>query len=132
METLHFACILAALGLTACTAPTGSTTNASSSNNGMTTAANIGGNIFKVAVDSKCRSTLESNSSFRTVALAMSAEQQSALETQICGCVSEKAPQNVTAVELAQAAMDQNARNQIVANTVSKTLNACASDYINK
>ncbi|KAA8735359.1 hypothetical protein F4V57_00720 [Acinetobacter qingfengensis] len=119
------------LALTACATSTGTgTTN--SGTNSIGTAATIGGNIFKAAVDSQCRTELQSNNAFRVVALTMTAEQQEALETKVCGCVSEKAPQNVTAVELAQAAMDPNARAQIVTNTVAKTLSACYSEFVKK
>jgi hypothetical protein len=125
----------ATLSLTACATPNGSSTStgsASTASSSIGAAASIGSNIFKAAVDTQCRSSLESNTAFRSVALAMTADQQAALESKICGCVSEKAPQSVTAVELAQAAMNQTVRAQLVANTVSKTLTACASEFMGK
>ncbi|EPJ4286325.1 hypothetical protein [Acinetobacter baumannii] len=50
----------------------------------------------------------------------------------VCGCVSEKAPNSVTAVELAAAALDVNARATIVNQVVSKTVNACVAEALQK
>lgn len=38
----------------------------------------------------------------------MTAEKQQGIESDICSCVSDKAPQSVTAVDLATAALDPN------------------------
>ena len=46
--------------------------------------------------------------------------------------VSEKAPNSVTAVELAAAALDVNARATIVNQVVSKTVNACVAEALQK
>ncbi|MFJ0069188.1 hypothetical protein Q4281_18880, partial [Acinetobacter baumannii] len=56
----------------------------------------------------------------------------SAIQTNVCGCVSEKAPNSVTAVELAAAALDVNARATIVNQVVSKTVNACVAEALQK
>lgn len=116
--------------LTACATAPGQTGAATGGTVGAATT--IGVNIFKAAVDNQCRAELNANQAWRVFALTQTAEKQAELEGKICGCVSEKAPQSVTAVELAQAAIDPNARTQIVANTISKTLNACYSEFAKK
>lgn len=98
--------------------------------NGINTAAGIGMNVFKIAVDQKCRVELNNNRLWKTASTILSAEQKAAKESQVCGCVSEQAPQQVTIVELTQAAMDPNYRAQMVTTTVAKTLNACYSQFI--
>ncbi len=60
----------------------------------------------------------------------MTADQKTDVQGQICGCVSEKAPQSVTAVDLATAALDPNARATIVSNAVTKTINACVAEAV--
>lgn len=127
MKKVLLAVAAISMSLAACTTTTGTSTSTTAG-----TAATIGSNIFKAAVDNQCRTELNSNNAWRALALTMTAEQQTAMETKICGCVSEKAPQNVTAVDLATAAIDQNARAQIVANTVAKTLTACYSEFVKK
>lgn len=114
------------LAVSACT-----TTNTTGGvNSGVNTAANVGVNLFKSAVNQKCRTELQANNTWRTIALTMTAEKQAEIENNVCTCVSEKAPQTVTVTELAQAAMDVNARNQLVVTTVGKTLNACYSEFV--
>ena len=90
----------------------------------------IGMNVFKTAVDQKCRSELNDQPIYRTASMVMTQSQKQALENNICGCVSEKAPQSVTLVELSEIAIDSNARTQIVARTVSKTISACVSEFV--
>ena len=130
MKKAFIAVVALSMSLAACTTTTGTSTSGNTSTAG--SAVTIGTNIFKAAVDNQCRTELNSNNAWRAIALTMTAEQQTAMENKICGCVSEKAPQNVTAVDLATAAIDQNARAQIVANTVAKTLTACYSEFVKK
>ncbi|MDO4894480.1 hypothetical protein [Moraxella sp.] len=93
-------------------------------------AANIGMNIFKGVVDTKCRSELNQQSVYQVATMILSETQKNNLENKICGCVSDKAPESVTLTEIAQAAIDPSARTQVVASAVGKTLNACVSDFI--
>ena len=129
MKKAFIAVAALSMSLAACTTTTGTSTSGNTSTAG--TAVNIGANIFKVAVDNQCRTELNSNNAWRAIALTMTAEQQTAMENKICGCVSEKAPQNVTAVDLATAAIDPAARNAIVSNAVTKTINACVAEAVN-
>jgi len=60
----------------------------------------------------------------------MTAEQQEAAKTKVCGCVSEQAPQQVGIVEMTNAAIDSKYRNQLVAQVVTKSLQSCYSSMI--
>lgn len=60
----------------------------------------------------------------------MTAEQKENIQGEICGCVSEKAPQSVTTVDLATAAIDPTARATIVSNIVTKTINECVAEAV--
>lgn len=127
-----FSMLALTLGLTACANTTGTTTGTTGTTvaNGLNTATNIGTNVFKFAVDQKCRTELQANNAWRLLAATMTATKQSEMETSICGCVSEKAPQSVTVVELTQAATDPTARTKIVANAVAKTFSACYGEIV--
>lgn len=92
--------------------------------------SDVGQGIFKQAVDYKCRSEINANSLYKTVSIIMSDAQKTALEDKVCGCVSEKAPQSVTAGELGQAIIDPSARTQIVGKVVAKSLSACVNDFV--
>ncbi|MFB2537783.1 MULTISPECIES: hypothetical protein [unclassified Acinetobacter] len=119
----------ATMTLTAC-ATTGTGTSGIDAASAAGTATEIGMNVFKYAVDAQCRTQLRNNNTFRTVALAMTPQQQTQVENNICGCVTEYAPQSVTVVDLTQAAIDPNARAQIVSTAVQKTLTACYGKFV--
>lgn len=122
MKKLYIAVGLSAMILSGCT-----TTDVQTTAN---SATNIGMNIFKSAVDSKCRSELNNNGIYKTASIFMTDSQKTTLENKVCGCVSDKAPQSVTLAELGQAALDPTARTQIVGKAVVKTLNACVSEFV--
>ena len=64
------------------------------------------------------------------VALAVTAEKQQQWEDQICGCVSEEAPNSVTVTDLVQAATNESARASIVGNAVTKTVTSCLNRFV--
>ncbi len=135
MKKIFGAAILAAVAMTGCatsTGTTGATTTAGDAAAiGVGTATNVGMAIFQQAVDAKCRTELNNQTIYKTATLVLTSDQKTALENNICGCVSEKAPQNVTAVDLATAAIDPVARTTIVGNVVAKTINACVAEAVN-
>ena len=124
MKHLVLASTLACL-LAAC-AGNGTSTNGSTSS----TASNLGKSLIQSYARNQCSTELNKRQEWRLVALAVSAEQQQKWEEQICGCVSEEAPNSVTVAEVTQAAIDANARTQIVANAVNKTVTACLNRLV--
>lgn len=121
------AAMLASFALAGC-ATTPDATNTAVNTVG--TATNIGMNVFKVAVDTTCRSEIEKQNAWRVAKVAMTAEQQEAAKTKVCGCVSEQAPQQVGIVEMTNAAIDAKYRNQLVTQVVAKSLQSCYSSMI--
>ena len=91
---------------------------------------NIAMQIFTQAVDNKCRSELNEQSIYQTVSIFMTKEQKQSFENKVCGCVSKKAPENITWKELGQIAVDSQARPVIVASVVGKTLKSCVSEFV--
>ena len=66
---------------------------------------------------------------WKTATRYMTAQQRDNIQSNVCGCVSEKAPSSVTTVELA-AAIDPSARAVLVNQVVSKTVNACVAEVL--
>ena len=117
-----------ALVLTACVATdttTGTTSTTQSATQQLGTAA------IKIAINAKCTTELNNIPAWQNATKLMTATQKQNIQTEICGCVSDKAPQSVTAVDLATAAIDPAARNTIVSNAVTKTINACVAEAMN-
>ncbi len=115
-----------ALILSACT-----TSGIEQSANTTTTTQQLGAAAIKVAVNAKCNTELNNQPAWQNITKIMTAEQKQAIQADICGCVSDKAPQNITTVDLATAAIDPAARTAIITNAVTKTINACVAEVLN-
>ena len=107
---------------------TGATNNGTGTAIG--TANEIGMNVFKAAIDNQCRSQIEKQNAWRVASVAMTEAQQESVKTNVCGCVSEQAPQQVTIVELGNAAIDSQYRTQLVAQVVAKSLQSCYTSFV--
>ena len=114
------------LALTACVS-----TNTTTGTTGMqSTTQQLGNTALKIAINAKCTTELNNTAAWQTATKLMTATQKQNIQSEICGCVSEKAPQSVTAVDLATAAIDPAARNTSVTNAVTKTINACVAEAV--
>ena len=114
------------LVLSACTAmgTSGTGTEPQSATQQLGTAA------VKIAINAKCTTEINNVPAWQAATKIMTATQKQNIQSEICGCVSEKVPESVTAVDLATAALDPTARTAIVSNVVSKTINACVQEAV--
>lgn len=115
--------------LSGCASTTGGTI-AIDPNAAIGTASNVGMAVFQTAVDQKCRSEITNNQYYKLASVAMTADQQAQIQNNVCGCVSQKAMQNVNIVDLATAAANPSSRTQIVGTAVTNTLQSCVSEFI--
>lgn len=120
------ALLLATFALTGCATTDGAN---NTTGNAIGTANEIGMSVFKSAIDNQCRSQIEKQSAWRIASVAMTETQQEAVKSNVCGCVSEQAPQQVTLVELGNAAIDSQYRTQLVAKVVAKSLQSCYASF---
>ena len=90
----------------------------------------IGKSLIQNYAHNQCSVELNKRQEWRLVALAVSAEKQQQWEDQICGCVSEEAPNSVTVTDLVQAATNESARASIVGNAVTKTVTSCLNRFV--
>ena len=118
--------MLATFALAGCTTTDGMNTSAG---NAIGTANNIGMNVFRAAVDNQCRSQIENQNAWRIASAAMTEAQEEAIKSNVCGCVSEQAPQQVTIIELGNAAIDTQYRTQLVTRVVAKSLQTCYANF---
>ena len=116
-----------AIILSACTA-TGTSTGANTA--GTQAAQQLGSAAVKIAINAKCTTEINNLPAWQTATKLMTQTQKQNIQAEICGCVSEKAPESVTAVDLAVAAMDPAARATMVSSAVSKTINACVQEAV--
>ena len=118
-------CLSAAILTTFTLSGCASTGTGGATNNTVGTATNIGVSVFKAAVDNQCRIELEKQKAWRIASVAMTPQQQTTAQNKICGCVSEQAPQQVTIVDMANAAIDTQYRTQMVTRVIAKSLQSC-------
>ena len=118
--------MLATFALSGC-ASTGTNTNAGTT---VGTATDIGMSVFKAAIDNQCRAEIQKQSAWRIASIAMTEDQKEAVQSRVCGCVSEQAPQQVTLVELGNAAIDSKYRAQLVTKVVAKSLQSCYASIV--
>lgn len=114
------------LALTACV----STDSMNGTTSTQSATQQLGGVALKISINAKCTTELNNIPAWKTATKLMSSTQKQDIQSEICGCVSEKAPQSVTAVDLATAAIDPVARNTIISNAVTKTINACVAEAV--
>lgn len=95
-----------------------------SGNGSFDTGMGVGNSLVKAAIDNQCRAELNNRNEWRLAMLAVSAQQQQVWEDKICGCVSEEAPNQMSAAELMQV-VSPATRTQAVANVTAKTVTAC-------
>lgn len=114
------------LALTACV----STDSMNGTTSTQSATQQLGGVALKIAINAKCTTELNNIPAWKTATKLMSSTQKQDIQSEICGCVSEKAPQSVTAIDLATAAIDPVARNTIISNAVTKTINACVAEAV--
>ncbi|OTG65965.1 hypothetical protein [Acinetobacter silvestris] len=113
------------LVLTAC-----ATTDSMGTSAAGTTTQQLGTVALKIAINTKCTTELNNLPAWKTATKLMTTDQKTNVQGEICGCVSDKAPQSITAVDIATAALDPSARATIVANAVTKTINACVAEAV--
>lgn len=128
--------MLATFALAGCTATgpnatTGSNTGSGNNTGNVIGSANeIGMNVFKAAIDNQCRSQIEKQNTWRIASTAMTEAQEEAVKSKVCGCVSEQAPQQVTLMELGNAAIDTEYRTKLVTRVVAKSLQSCYGSIV--
>lgn len=94
------------------------------------TTQQLGMTALKIAINAKCTTELNNLPAWKAATQRMTEDQKANIQTEICGCVSEKAPQSVTTVDVATAALDPAARATIINRAVTKTINACVAEAI--
>ena len=113
------------LTLTAC-----ATMDSTGTSTAGSTTQQLGTVALKIAINAKCTTELNNLPAWNTATKLMTMDQKSNVQGEICGCVSDKAPQSLTAVDVATAALDPAARATIVSNAVTKTINACVAEAV--
>lgn len=120
-----------ALSLTACSS-TSPNLGGVTATEAIGTANNIGMAVFKTSVNQYCLSEVKNNSYYKAASIVMTQQQQTQVASSVCGCVTEQAPQQITVVDAANAALDANYRTQLVTHVVAKSLQTCVANFVKR
>lgn len=126
MKKLALMVLPVCLIFTACTAM--DTTGTAQTSSG---SSQLGMAALKVAVNVQCLNKIETLPAWKSATKVMSNEQKQSIQTEVCGCVSEKAPYSVTTMDIATASLDPAARATIVNQIVTKTVSECVVQTLN-
>ncbi|MDK4679823.1 hypothetical protein [Kingella negevensis] len=118
--------LITAILLSACASGTSDT-----SSTGGLSASSLGKSAVQMYVQNKCTTELQGRSEWRLAALAMSQTQQTEWENKICGCVSEEAPNQITAADLPQL-LTETGRVKVATDVTTKTVTACYKKLFTK
>lgn len=131
--------LMVSIGLSACASTDGGVQNQGQSNIDRTIgsiftgtehtstdakAQGITANLIRMYVNNQCVNYLQARQEWRFAALAMSAEKKAEWEGRICGCVSEEAPNHITAADLV-GVMTEAGRAKLMTEITTKTVTAC-------
>ena len=87
---------------------------------GKNSGSQVGQLAFKKAVNAKCSAELNTYDAWRVGTKLMTKKQQKAVEKEVCGCVTQKAPYNA-----ASAVVNSSSYNAMVAKAVTGTIDSC-------
>ncbi|MCF8999909.1 hypothetical protein [Acinetobacter nectaris] len=90
----------------------------------------LGMTALKIAIDAKCVSEMNKMPAWQVASKVMSSSQQQSVQSSTCGCVSDQAPQSVTVMDLANAALDPNARVTLAHQVIQKTVSSCMAQAL--
>lgn len=95
-----------------------------STSEGGSTTGGLTRGLIQMYVKNQCATNLQARNEWRLAALAMSAEKQAEWEDKICGCVTEEAPNHITAADLT-GALTESGRAKLMTEVTTKTVTAC-------
>lgn len=87
--------------------------------------ANIATAAVQVAVSAKCAVELNNNTYWKSATRLLTDVKKQELQSEVCGCVGQKATSSVTTTDLIIAAMDKTTQANLATKIVTQTLNAC-------
>ncbi len=99
--------------------------DANTTTNTINTGMGIGKTVFQTAVNQKCHQEMANSSLWKVSKIVFNKSKQERITYSVCGCVSQKAVQDVTIDQLVLAAVDSNAKKTLILSSVSKSLNGC-------
>lgn len=80
---------------------------------------------LKPVIDYQCKAELQVTKIWKTASIFMTEDEQLQSLSQVCGCVSEHATDDVSVKELMSALFNEEAKNKLVSKAIGNSVRGC-------
>ena len=86
---------------------------------------------LKPVIEYQCKTELQATKVWKTASIFMTEDEQQKSLSQVCGCVSEHATDDVAVKELIHALLDEQAKNELVSKAITNSVRGCVVKALN-
>ena len=87
---------------------------------------------LKPVIEYQCKTGLQATKVWKTASIFMTEDEQQKSLSQVCGCVSEHATDDVAVKELIHALLDEQAKNELVSKAITNSVRGCVVKALNE
>ena len=87
---------------------------------------------LKPVIEYQCKTELQATKVWKTASIFMTEDEQQQSLSQVCGCVSEHATDDVSVKELIHALFDEQAKNELVSKAITNSVRGCVVKALNE
>lgn len=87
---------------------------------------------LKPVIEYQCKTELQATKVWKTASIFMTEDEQQKSLSQVCGCVSEHATDDVSVKELIHALFDEQAKNELVSKAITNSVRGCVVQALNE
>ncbi|MDY6450557.1 hypothetical protein [Acinetobacter faecalis] len=87
---------------------------------------------LKPVIEYQCKTELQATKVWKTASIFMTEDEQQKSLSQVCGCVSEHATDDVAVKELIHALLDEQAKNELVSKAITNSVRGCVVKALNE
>ena len=87
---------------------------------------------LKPVIEYQCKTELQETKVWKTAAIFMTEDEQQQSLSQVCGCVSEHATDDVPVKELIHALIDEQAKNELASKAITNSVRGCVVKALNE
>ena len=87
---------------------------------------------LKPVIEYQCKTELQATKVWKTASIFLTEDEQQKSLSQVCGCVSEHATDDVSVKELIHALFDEQAKNELVSKAITNSVRGCVVKALNE
>ena len=87
---------------------------------------------LKPVIEYQCKTELQATKVWKAASIFMTEDEQQQSLSQVCGCVSEHATDDVSVKELIHALFDEQAKNELVSKAITNSVRGCVVQALNE